>query len=140
MLILYKVELIVLLGDCDKYILESQPLNGVCPTVVGSDEVLLPLLTVGSFPPETVAVLVTPVPALAPTETLKLKVLEPLTAMAVELVQVMTLLAAIQVQFAAFAPLKVFVPFETVKPVGKLSVMVIVPEVATVPIFWTVKV
>lgn len=112
--------------------------SGAATVGVGSEPVLLPLLAVGSFPPETETLLVTLAAAFEATLTVNPKTLVPLTAIAVELVQVMTLLAALQVQFAAFAPLKVTAPFVTLKPVGKVSVTVIVPEVAAVPPLETV--
>jgi len=110
-------------------------------TVVVSVLPLLPLFAVASLPPETFAVfemLSVPTGALVPTLTLKVKTLEPLVAMAVELVQVITLLAALQLQFAEFAPPSVNAPLATVKPVGNVSVTVIVPDVAAVPLFPTV--
>ena len=44
-----------------------------------------------------------------------------------------------QLQFAAFAPVKVTAPEAIVKPVGKVSVTVIVPLVGAVPELVTVK-
>lgn len=110
-------------------------------TVVVSEPVLFPLLAVASFPPETLIAFVklfVPTGAFDPTLTLKVKTLLPLVAIAVELVQVMTLLAAVQLQLAEFVPPKVKVPLETVNPVGKVSLTVMVPEVAAVPLFPTV--
>ena len=110
---------------------------------------LFPLLEVASFPPETEALLVTafvPTAEFAPTATVKLKTLEPLTAIAVVLVQVMTCGEAAfdeQLQSADFAPPIVTAPAApplTVKPTGKVSVTVVVPEVAAVPPLLTVKV
>ena len=111
-------------------------------TVVGSVVELSVLFAVASLPPETEAELVMLfVPSAVPNPTLilKLKTLEPLAAMTVELVQVMTCGDAafeLQVQLAAFVPLKVTLPTApplTVKPVGKVSVKVIVPLVEAVP-------
>ena len=78
--------------------------------------------------------------ALEATLTLKVKTLEPLAAIAVELVQVMTLLAALQLQLAELVPPKVKAPLATLKPVGKVSETVIVPELEPAPILLTVKV
>jgi hypothetical protein len=100
---------------------------------------LFPLLAVASPPPETLALLVTLAAAFEATLTLKLKTLEPLVAIAVELVQVITLLAAVQLQLAAFVPLKVTAPSAILKPVGKVSVTVIVPVVADVPLLPIVR-
>jgi hypothetical protein len=108
--------------------------------VVGSLPELFPLLIVASFPPETDTVFVTLAAAFEATLTVKLKTLEPLVAIAVELVQVITLLAAVQLQLAAFVPLKVTAPSAILKPVGKVSVRVIVPLVEAVPLFPTVNV
>lgn len=108
--------------------------------VVGSVVVLLPVFC--SPPPETLALLVTlfvPTAVPKPTLTLKLKTLVSDAAIAVELVQVITLLAALQLQFAAFAPPKVTAPFGTVKPLGKVSVTVIAALVAEPPALVTVN-
>lgn len=102
---------------------------------------LLPLLAVASLPPETVAVfeiLLVPTAVPVPTLTLNVKTLEPLVAIAVELVQVITLLAALQLQSVEFVPPKVKAPLATVNPVGKVSLTVIVPEFAAVPLLPTV--
>ncbi len=59
---------------------------------------------------------------------------------AVELVQVMTLVAAVQVQSALFAPPSATAPLAMVKPVGNTSTTVIVPEEAVLPVLLTVRV
>jgi len=84
-------------------------------------------------------VLVTLKGALEATLTLKVKTLEPLAAIAVELVQVMTLEVELQLQLAELVPPKVKAPSATLKPVGKVSTTVIVPEVAALALE-TVKV
>ena len=114
--------------------------SGGATVVVGSVAELLPLFAVASFPPETLTLFVTDDAAFEATLTLKLKTLFPLVAIAVELVQVMTLLAALQLQLAEFVPPKVKAPLATVKPVGKVSVTVTVPDVAAVPELLIVKV
>ncbi len=79
--------------------------------------------------------------AFAATLTVKPNTLEPLVAaMAVELVQVMTLLDAEQLQSAEFVPLNVTVPLAMLMPVGNTSTTVIVPVVAAPPVLLTVKV
>ena len=80
-----------------------------------------------------------------PTLTGKLKTLVPLAAMAVELVQVVTCGVAafeLHVQLTAFVPPGVTAPAApllTVKPVGKVSLTVIVPDVEELPAFVTVN-
>ena len=114
--------------------------SGGATVVVGSVVELLPLLAVASFPPETLALFVTDDAAFEATLTLKVKTLLPLVVIAVELMHVITLLAGLQLQLAELVPPKVKAPFETLKPVGKVSVTVIVPEVAAVPEFPIVNV
>jgi hypothetical protein len=70
----------------------------------------------------------------------KAKTLVPLLAIAALLVQVITLLVAVQLQSAACAPVSVTAPFGTVIPVGRTSTTVIVPLVATTPVLVTVNV
>ena len=115
-------------------------------TVVGSVAELLEESP--SPPPETLAELVmllVPTAVPKPTLTAKLKTLVPETAIAVELVQVITCGAAafeLQLQLAALAPPTVTLPAApllTVNPVGKVSVRVIVPLEAKPPLFVTVK-
>ena len=79
--------------------------------------------------------------ALRLTLTGKLKTLVPVVAtIAVLLVQVMTLLVELQLQFAALVPPSVWPPSVTVRPVGRTSTMVSVPLVSAVPVLLTVKV
>jgi hypothetical protein len=116
-------------------------LGGADPMVVGSLAELFPLFAVASFPPETATLFVTDDAALLATLTVKVKTLVPLIAMAVVLVQVITCPTALQVQFAPFVPPGVMLPAVTLNPVGRVSVTVTVPEVATVPgLLETVKV
>jgi len=77
--------------------------------------------------------------AVASTSTGKLKTLVPLAAIAVTLVQVITFDAALQVQFAPFAPPSVTEPLAMLRPVGSTSTIVIVPELAVFPVFETVS-
>jgi hypothetical protein len=106
---------------------------------VGSVAELFPLLAVASFPPETATLFVTLAAAFDATFTINPKVLEPLVAIAVVLEQVMTFEAALQLQLAAFAPLNVTAPLAMVKPAGRVSTTVTVPEVAAVPLLPTVR-
>ena len=108
--------------------------------VVGSFDELFEVFV--SPPPLTFAVLVTlfvPTAVPNPTLTAKLNTLLPLAAIAVELVQVMTLEAALQLQLAELVPPRVTAPFATVIPVGNVSVTVIVPLLAVPPVLLTVK-
>ena len=108
--------------------------------VVGSLDELFEVFV--SPPPLTFAVLVTlfvPTAVPNPTLTAKLNTLLPLAAIAVELVQVMTLEAALQLQLAELVPPKVTAPFVTVIPVGNVSVTVIVPLLEVPPVLLTVK-
>jgi len=77
--------------------------------------------------------------AVASTSTGKLNTLDPAAAIAVELVQVITFDAALHVQFAPFAPPSVTAPFAMLRPVGRTSTIVIVPELAVLPVFETVN-
>jgi len=77
--------------------------------------------------------------AVRSTDTGKLNALVPLAAIAVELVHVITFDAALHVQFAALAPPKVTTPFAMVRPAGRTSTIVIVPELAVFPVFATVN-
>ena len=106
------------------------------------------MLVLLSPPPETVAILVmlfVPTAVEVPTLTAKLKTLVPLTAIAVELVQVIVCgeeELELQVQLAEFVPPSVIPPEApplTVKPVGKVSVTVIVPLLEAVPLLVTVN-
>ncbi len=90
-----------------------------------------------SLPPETLAVLVTlfvPGAVATPTLTLKAKVLLPAAAIAVLLVQVTVWPEAEQLQ-----PVPVVEPVTKLRPVGSVSVTVMVPELATPPLLLTVK-
>jgi len=107
-----------------------------CPAVV----LVGVLELVGSPPPPTCA-LFTKVPlALELTFTGKLNTLVPLAAIAVLLVQVMTLLEAVQAQFADCAPPNVTAPSAMLSPLGNTSTIVIVPLEAAPPLLVTVKV
>ena len=124
----------------------SPTFGGLALMVVGSLAVLLPLFAVASLPPLTVTLLVTDAAALAKTLTVRVKILVPLVAIAVELVQVITCGVAafeLHVQLTPFVPPVATVPTApllTESPVGKVSVTVIVPEVAAVPLLETVNV
>ena len=115
---------------------------------VGSEAVLFPVFNAASPPPETLALFVTEAAAVKETSTAKLKTLVLLPAtleIAVLLAQVIVCGAVAferQDQLATFVPLSATVPASpplTLKPVGKLSVTVIVPVVVgAVPLFVTV--
>ncbi len=79
---------------------------------------------------------------LRPTLTVTLNTLLPAAAMAVELVQVITLppAAPLQLQLAALVPPKEMVPEGIVKPVGNLSTTVIKPVVGEAPTLLAVRV
>jgi len=77
--------------------------------------------------------------AVASTSTGKLNTLVPLAAIAVTLVHVITFDAALHVQFAPFAPPSVRAPLAIVRPAGRTSTIVIVPELAVFPVFETVN-
>src|SRR6185295_2440504 len=102
--------------------------------VVGSLAELLPLLYAGSAPPEMFATLVTGETAKAAGPTTTVSVigfgLVAPAPMTVLLVQVAVLLPTTVVE--QFQPVPVGIA-ATVNPVGKLSVTVIVPLVASVP-------
>ena len=85
--------------------------------------------------------LLTNVPlALADMFAVKLNVLVPLVAaMPVLLVQVMTLEDALQLQSAAFAPLKAREPSATLMPLGRTSTIVMVALEAVFPVLETVS-
>src|SRR5437773_1826973 len=94
-------------------------------TVVGSLAELLPLFTAGSPPPEIVAAFVTAGNAAAPTTTvivIGFGLVAP-AAITVELVQVAVLLPTTVVEQSQPVPVGIAA---TVKPVGRLSVTVMV--------------
>ena len=108
-------------------------------TVVGSLAELLPLFEAGSLPPEIVAALVTDGNAAAATTTVTvigLGLVAP-AAMTVEFVQVAVLLPTTVVEQSQPVPVG---SAAIVKPVGKLSVTVIVPLVAALPALLAVSV
>ncbi len=118
----------------------AQPSLGVsaavhCPAVV----LVGALELVGSPPPPTCALFSRVPLALEATLTGKLKTLVPLAAIAVLLVQVITLLAAVQLQLPPLVPPVVTAPFVIVNPVGRTSTIVIVPLLATFPELVTVN-
>lgn len=111
----------------------SVPLQALAVVEVGTSR--------GPPPPPTRALLVKIPLASALTLVVKLNTLVPLSAAITdELVQVITLLDAVQLQLAACVPLKVRAPLLTANPVGKTSTNVMVPLVATAPVLLTVKV
>ena len=103
-------------------------------TVVGSLSLLLPLLTAGSPPPLTLAVLVTVGNAASATETV--------SAMFGALFPAVMAVVRVQVTVVAETPQVQPVPVADTKPspVGKASVTVIVPVVVAAPPFDAVRV
>jgi hypothetical protein len=117
----------------------AQP-SGV-PSAVHADTLVLvgALELVGSLPPPTLALLIWLPLAVDDTSTVKPNTLVPLAAIAVLLVQVTTLLAAVQLQSAEFAPLNVTAPSTMLMPLGNTSTTVIVPLEAVFPLLLTVR-
>lgn len=94
---------------------------------VGSVVLLLPAYAVASLPPETVTLFVTLAGAGDATLTSKLKVLVLPMAIAPVRVQVMTCPDAVQLQTVP-PTVSGTTPAGTLRPLGKVSITVIVPE------------
>ena len=127
-------------GACTVSLSTAHPGVGAAAPLHAPAVVEVGVLVRGSPPPPASALLVRVPVALALIFTVKPKTLVPVVAaIAVVLVHVSTLLAAVQLQFAASVPLSVTAPLAMVIPLGNTSTTVIVPVVGTLPVLLTVR-